>query len=263
MKWYKRASLQLSLPLALVVGTGALAQGVNRVCADYDSAKKTLAFTLSNGCVSSSMKYLGHDFKVEQGYVKNSVKISGGFKYKAPLSRIGTADCMGRRQVSIVQPSAAPRRYNVMVAGKWVGTFDFADSSGRICKAVISHKARVPGGSKSDIPGYIVNNYRPVNMGNYQTRLAKSPFALLSQLTAGHMNQREGRPETKISIRTEGQLFLARIRQYGYLDDSVSGGDIVAVIARKGKGFELLKVYKRSMCGRGANAGMWTKKPCP
>lgn len=263
MKSYKRTSLKLSLPLALVVGTSALAQGVNRVCADYDSAKKTLAFTLSNGCVSSSMKYLGHDFKVEQGYVKNSVKISGAFKYKAPVSRIGTADCMGRKQVSIVQPNAAPRRYNIMVAGKWVGTFDFADSSGRICRNVSTRAAGTPGSVKRDIPGYIINNYRPVNMGNYQTRLAKSPFALLSQLTAGHMNQREGRPETKISIRTEGQLFLARIRQYGYLDDSVSGEDFVAVIARKGKGFELLKVYKRFMCARGENAGMWTKRLCP
>ena len=117
--------------------------------------------------------------------------------------------------------------------------------------------------SSSEIGDY--RTWTEVDVSQWSPRSGDSILDVLAPAIGGHPESTEGRPVLQLDVQraAKGDGLLARITMTGYLDDSVSGEQIVAEIVQDAGGWSVARAWQRWQCGRGANAGKWSIKTCP
>lgn len=66
-----------------------------------------------------------------------------------------------------------------------------------------------------------------------------------------------------LTVRETGDDAIADIVRTGLQDDSVSGGHVRIEFRREADGWYPTNAFRRTQCGRGAEAGQWTTELCP
>ena len=262
MPFNKPASQVLVAALVVLVGVGrpAVAQDQPRlVCAALDAHEKRMALSVSNGCVSSSVPFEGHDITAEVSQDRATITVDGRFRYGRMKGNIGTTDCAGGQNVAFDVSGAEARRYRVVVNGDHVGVIDLTESTDRTCvrreeRSVSAVDARV---------NHAFSNRRFAE-AEFPVTTAPSLMGLLEPIIAGHPEALDGRPSMTIDIRPEasGGELVFEIRMLGYLDDSVSGEEFIGTVGEGGDGWILKSLWRRSLCARGKFAGQWTGENC-
>jgi len=228
------------------------------ICAERNEAAKEMVLKFSNGCVSGSIPYLGHDIKVDIDESRAWIRVNGGFRYeKLPAGTIVTADCSGGKQLEITVPDAGARRFSVSHDDEAVGTIDMTAANGPVCAASVS------AGTIGDL--LLRMEWTSVDPARFGANPAASLMDAVRPIYAGHPESSEGAPTLKLDVAPwpGQQAMQVHVTMMGYLDDSVSGEQFVARVEEGDGGWVLKNVWSRQMCGRGANAGQWTTKLCP
>jgi len=227
------------------------------MCAEHNPTTREMTLNFSNGCVSSSYRYLGHDIEADINQIHASIRITGGFNYE-PLQhgRGIKKDCGGRRSHTITVPDTEARRYYVSHNDEHAGLIDLTAETGRVCAKPVSagalHERNLMQGWKS------------VDPAKWSPKSAASLMDVVAPIYAGHPETSEGRPSLKIELAPwPGQPAMqVRITMTGYLDDSVSGEQFVARVEEGADGWVLKKLWNRYLCARGMHAGQWTAELC-
>lgn len=235
----------------------ASAQGFT-ICAEHYTASGDLNLTLSTGCVSSSIPYLGQDLAVEVVQERALIKVTGGFNYKKlPAGTIGTTDCGGGRSIKVALPGVDRRRFHVMHGDEYAGLLDLTEASGRLCAEPV-----FAGVVKT--PVLMSANWQPVDYSAWEHTSAPTLMGVLEPLYQGHPESMEGAPamELKMAQWPGEEAMQVVITMTGYLDDSVDGEKYVAHIQQGGDGWKITGLWKRNLCVRGKHAGQWIAGSC-
>ncbi len=244
---------------ALIVLAGfaadAASAGEFSICAERNQATSEMVLTMANGCVSSSLGYLGHDLRAEIDENRAWIRISGNFNYEPARGNNATADCMNAKQLTIQVPDTEARRYVVSHDGEFAGIIDLTAETGRVCAIPVS----------TGISSLQYHDWKSVDVADWTPRSATSLMDLIAPLTSGHPESSEGRPTLKIELAplADRDAMQVEVTMTGYLDDSVSGEQYVALVEPGGDGWVLSRLWKRYLCARGRNAGQWTADVCP
>ncbi|MEL7217483.1 MAG: hypothetical protein AAGK01_03525, partial [Pseudomonadota bacterium] len=240
----------------------------------------TLKAEIGSGCLPTHPRYDGK-FSVEVDAHSASIAINGGFTQIGD-SRIGTADCMGSRTIEQEASAAGPRRYSVMVNGRFVGVLDASDTQFgmrevRRCYPGAGQRRRPSNDTMATYAKSHFADWIEQPKGEKVAPVtAPTLGALAAELLGGHPESEEGRPTAKISIglaqwqrrpfdKLADRRFMAiRIEEHGYLDDSVSGRRTFAAAHRDDQSGEwrVKGLWYQVMCARGARAGQWSSQPC-
>lgn len=130
----KHKSLKCVAFLVAMAVAGSAIAAPRTVCATYaPAAHNSITLEIATGCVSSSYRYQGHDFKASINPEADAILVEGEFKYQRPDSRIVKRDCGSHRRVEVTVNDAEARSYKVIVNDKDYGVVDFSDSPGRQC----------------------------------------------------------------------------------------------------------------------------------
>jgi hypothetical protein len=244
----------------LTTQTPTLAANLKNVCASYTAASKTIQLDISNGCVSSSAKYVGNDIKVDANEGWAIITLSGGFNYAKSNSKIVKHDCMGTKRLELSVAGVEPRRYSVMVASTYRGVFDFTKSHDRTCVTPSNPKGMSRVASIAE-------------RTELKKVLAKTEGATIQDIVAPLMRQlaisEEGRGTLSLDIektfvgdQNAPAAALAIIEAHGLGDDSVSGLHYQFRFVVTSKGWKATGVARKQMCARGKQAGKWTTANC-
>ncbi len=112
----------------------------------------------------------------------------------------------------------------------------------------------------------VLNGYAPVDLTDYMPREGPSALMLLQDLIEGHPQALEGNPAMSIDLkRTEdGNAIRIDVEMTGFLDDSATGEQYRAIVVPAAtRGWRLEQLGRKTMCGRGDNAGKWITGSCP
>jgi hypothetical protein len=244
----------------LATQTPAIAANLKNVCAGYDQGAKTIKLDVSNGCVSSSNKYLGNDIKVDVNEGWASITLSGGFNYAKAKSKVVKSDCMGRKKLELTVEGVEPRRYSVIAGGTYRGAFDFTKSHDRTCVT--------PSNSKGMRRVASITERTELNKV-----LAKPEGETIQEIVEPLMRDLsvsgEGRGTLSLSIekmfagdQDAPAAAMAEIVAHGLADDSVSGMHYHIRFVATSKGWKATGLSRKQMCARGEMAGMWTYDRC-
>lgn len=256
--WCARALLA---SLAVVaIEAPAFAANLKNVCASYLAAERAIQFDVSNGCVSGSYKYLGHDIKVDVDENYASISLKGRFKYAPLKADYVTADCGGGRKLKLKSHGVAARRYTVVVNGTYRGVLDFTQSKDRMCVRPASSKNGVrkvsPISSRTELKRTLDTVEGPT--------IQKVLEPLMHSLSVSS----EGRGTLALQIEKTfsgpdaPRTANAIIEAHGLADDSVSGLHYTFDFVSTSKGWKAMGVRRKQMCARGETAGMWTSGRC-
>lgn len=111
-----------------------------------------------------------------------------------------------------------------------------------------------------------LDGYEQMDLANFMPRENASAIMLLHDLFEGHPETMEGRPVTRIELKSleNGSALQIDLEMTGYLDDSVSGERYRAIVGPGTEhAFRLEQLGRQVKCGRGGNAGEWTTGTCP
>lgn len=72
-----------------------------------------------------------------------------------------------------------------------------------------------------------------------------------------------GEGAVQVSIKTEGENATADIVRADIPDDSISAAHVRIEFIQSPEGWFPANAFRRTQCRRGANAGAWSKDPCP
>lgn len=252
--------MALALGLSLAAAGPAMASAYT-ICSELDGRAKQTVITIDNHCISSSQKYEGNTFKIDIDQQAALITITGDYRYKAPLSRIGTTDCANAKLLTFRQPGHAMRRFGVILNGRFRGYVDHTQSRARRCAQ--HHRFREKGGLFT--PAALTQRgFAKVDLSSWQPRSAPSLLGALGALVANHPEAIEGRPTMQIDMApsADSSMMIVEVTQHGLLDDSVSGQRHVAHVKQGPKGWHLVGLWQQSMCARGRLAGQWTGGRC-
>jgi len=260
MTYAKRFSRTFPVLLAAAsLGAADIASaGPFSICAERNEAANEMVMKFGNGCVSSSIRYLGQDIKVEIDENRAWIRVSGGFNYeKLSTGQIVTADCAGGKRLEVKLPYTGARLYSVSHNGNRAGTIDLTTSTGPVCTTPAS------AGTIGEMS--LRTEWKSTDPAKFVAKPAASLTDAVSPIYSGHPETSEGAPTLKLEVAPwPGQPAMqVRITMMGYLDDSVSGEQFVARVEEDEGGWVLKKVWSRNMCARGAHAGQWTSNLCP
>ena len=244
----------------LAAQTPAIAANLKNVCAGYAPASKTIKLDVSNGCYSSSYKYLGNDIKVDVNEGWASITLSGGFNYAKAKSKAVKRDCMGRKKLELTVEGVEPRRYSVIAGGTYRGVFDFTQSHDRTCVTPSNPKGMRRVASITE-------------RTELKKVLAKPEGATIQEIVAPLMRQLavsgEGRGTLSLQIektfagdQIAPAAATAEIEAHGLADDSVSGMHYNIRFVATPKGWKATGLTRKQMCARGKHAGTWTTTNC-
>lgn len=254
MSAHRRRIVPALIVLASFAADAASARGLS-ICAERNHATNEMVLTMANGCVSSSLGYLGHDLKAEVDENRAWIKINGNFNYRPARGQIVTADCMNSKQISLKVEGTDARRYHVSHNGESAGIIDLTAENGRLCAKPVSAGFSV----------FQYHGWKSVDVADWAPRSATSLMDVIAPLYSGHPESSEGRPTLKIELTplSDRDAMQVQVTMTGYLDDSVSGEQYVALVEPGGDGWVLSRLWKRYLCARGRNAGQWTADLCP
>jgi len=85
-----------------------------RFTLDWSPSRGSVILVFFAGCVSTSMRYTGHDLRADA--TSGLLRIDGGFHFIAP-GRIATADCMNRRRAEITLREVPSGTYRIVQNG--------------------------------------------------------------------------------------------------------------------------------------------------
>ena len=245
----------LALTLALMPATVATAADYT-ICAQLDPGKGQTIVTIDNGCISSSRKYLGNDFRVNVDQRTAFITITGDYRYKDPAGGIGTTDCAGAKKLTFRQPGFGKRLFGVIHNNRYRGRIDLTGTAQPAC--VRQHSFRQQP-QRYTANGLAARGFATVDPASWPTRSAASLIGIFS-----HPESTEGRPTMRLEIGAGGKagVLVVEITQHGLLDDSVSAQRFVGHVKEGGKGWQLVGLWKQSLCARGERAGQWTPGAC-
>lgn len=269
--------------LAAAAMTAQAQARVGNICLELPSGAGIVKASISSGCLPTHPRYKG-SFETLVDAETATISINGAFK-PTKEARIATADCMGARTIEQEAEAAGPRRYSVVINGRFEGVLDASDTTYGM-RAV---KGCFSGRSKSQIRKPAVGTiYRREQFNEWIARpngqtddpLYTSSYATVGEAVAallgGHPESGEGRPSAKITIskgqwdnrffKPPTQRFTAvKIEEHGYLDDSVSGKRSFAALTQNSEtgAWTIGKHWHQFMCARGKRAGQWSAQPCP
>lgn len=263
-----------------LLATSAQAR-VGEVCLELPSGASTVKARIASGCLPTTPRYEGA-FAIEVDTSRAVIAITGGFT-QIGEARVATADCMGSRVLEQEAEAAGPRRYSVLVNGRFVGVLDASDTEYGM-RAVTKCFA---GRSQVRVPSPEVTfTYRRDQFADWIVRdtsdvAEPATFPTLGLLAAHilgmHPETGEGRPSAEITIspaqwrrhpweRAQGRDFMAvRVEEHGYGDDSVSGkrSFAAAQFDPESGAWRIAGAWYQWMCSRGERAGQWSAEPCP
>ncbi len=253
-------ALGLSITWGLSIAIAGQASAYT-ICTELDGRAKQTVITIDNRCISTSEKYQGNTFKIDIDQQAALIKITGDYRYKGSVSRIGTTDCAGAKRLSFRQPGADLRRYGVIYNGRFRGYVDHTQSRAKRC--VQHHRFHERGGLYS-ASGLTQRGFAKVDISSSQPKPAPSLIGALGSLATNHPEAIEGRPTMHIETAPSGDnsMMIVEVTQLGLLDDSVSGQRYVAHVKQGPKGWQLVGLWRQSMCARGRLAGQWTGSRC-
>ena len=241
------------------VGAGIAVAGPLTVCGTYSTtATGTIEFDISNGCVSSSYAYEGHDIKVSVNEDQASIVVRGRFNYRSPKSKIVKRDCGAGKRLKVTVENVQPRRYSVVFNDQYQGVFDFASATERQCIADRIHGTR----------SWIGQDQKQLDR-LLKVKEGASIQAVLAPLLHTLSIEPEGAGSLVVSVKRQlskdaqtKPRAIAEITAHGLADDSVSGLQHTILFEAVPKGWKAIKATSRQMCARGAKAGQWTDGTC-
>ncbi len=274
----------LALGTALV-STQAHAR-IGQVCLELPAGASTVKAEIASGCLPTSPGHTGA-FETKVDGSTATITIDGAYKQEGG-ARIGTTDCMGSQVIKQEAEAAGPRRYSVVINGRYRGVIDASDTrygmqAVKECFASSSQVAipRPEAGAVYRREQFRDWTSRPLGQGKppigsiYRADYP-SVAAAVAALLGNHPEGMEGRPNAQITI-SKGQWrgwpftkppavrFMAvQIEEHGYLDDSVSGKRTFAEVRPNPEtdGWRIMGHWYQFMCARGDRAGQWTGRPC-
>lgn len=253
---------------------------VGQVCLELPAGAGTVNAKIASGCLPTHPRYTG-SFNVAVEAETATIRVDGGFE-QVGESRIGTADCMGSQVIEESAKAAGPRRYSVLVNGRYVGALDASDTmfGMRAVQRCFASPSQVQLARPERMTTYLKSQFSDwIDEGPGKGSpifSAATLGGLASQLLGNHPESKEGRQHASITIskaqwrrmglqKPADRSFMAiRIEEHGYLDDSVSGRRTFAATKQAQDGsWRVTGLWRQFMCARGENAGQWTKEPCP
>ncbi len=263
-----RKSAMIALGTMILLMASAHAQETPRkkyyktftIAGSYNNAERSIELKVNTGCVSSSIRISGNDFRFKVDEEKALITATGGFIVKTPTPKIATADCMGRQQTVIRLTDVDARRYTLVMGGEYMGVLDFTKSDNPPRLGFMKQTGKIP---QSLNRMRLANLYAAVNLDNWVPRRAISVMELFAPIISAHPESLEGRPEMEISLTRIDRFITVNITALGYLDDSVAGGKYAGIVSRKDGQWHLDSLWRQNLCTRGKNAGKWVKSSCP
>ncbi|MEL7445598.1 MAG: hypothetical protein AAGK02_07270 [Pseudomonadota bacterium] len=262
--------------IALASQAQAVHARVTYICPQLDTANSELQVRVSSGCMSTSTSYAGNDLELEVDQNYAQIRVTGDLQFNSG-GRIQTADCMGRKDITLTAEGIEQRRYSVSYNGEWLDTLDLIENP--------KPDKCLNAGARGIQSGYDLafkSAYKDWNndpVSGWREWRGTGVLNLLAPVLDGHPEGEEGRPTAMIEMkqmqwRREASLrdpshdpspFIAvTITQHGYLDDSVSGGRYFAEVRMDEAGeWKLSGLWGQWMCARGVKAGQWSGEPCP
>ena len=259
----KQRSITTTIAAAIVSLGCVAAEAVEArnlsICAEHNALSGDLTVTLSNGCVSSSMRYLGQDLAVDVDQNHALINVTGGFNYeKLASGQMVKTDCGGGRSFTITVDGIDARRFRVVHGDAYAGILDLTAADGRICIKAEPVSASIA------TTAMFRNGWATVDYSGWERTSAPTVLGVLEPVYAWHPEAMEGRPELDIKmVPWPGrEAMRVEITMTGFLDDSVAGERYVALVKPGGEGWTIGGLWRRNLCQRGAHAGQWTKKNC-
>ncbi len=259
----KRLRHTTATTLIILAGAGTAMAGPLTVCGTYSSARKEITVFTSNGCVSSSYRPTGNDIKVEVDEHYATIRVSGGFRYEKPKTRIIKSDCGAGQKLETKIQNVAPRRYSVATEQGYLGVLDFTASHDRQCAKIRKADRQTlrtvrAGKNREGDPSKILPNPNGTTIQGIIAPLLRS----LSVSGEGHgsLSLEIGKYHRNRGSGPEGAY--ADIKAYGLADDSVSGMHYKIDFVETADGWEAVRVRQLSLCARGSRAGQWTEGNC-
>lgn len=245
----------LALGLTCVIGAGAAADSLTH-CFSFNGGSKELTVDISNGCVSSSFRYLDHDLKIEVRQRHAVIQTDGGFNYEPYGARIATTDCGGGRQERFTVSGVEPRRYVLVHDGRRIDVVDLTAEHGRICIQGGGPRARV----QSFKPGWARLAGGNLGAGD---QAGETLMRLIALYVGDHPETGEGVPAATVKFEPgDGDDMRVSFEMTGYLDDSVSGERYQGVARLGADGWRFVDLWRQTLCARGGKAGQWTDGLC-
>jgi len=251
----------------------AMRSDIKSVCVSRDEQAQTLKVEARTRCLSSGTRTDSNSLDLSVDQNTATISITGNFETSYP-NRIGSADCMGSRTITLESEPVASRRYALTFGDRFLGTVDYtAEDGGRQCYQV-----------NRQFGAYIrerdFSDWTVGGVSGWAEWRAADLSALVAPLADRFPMTMEGRPEIELTMRkarwlpstvfkpvpVNGQsedIIAIRITLHGFLDDSVSGERFVALAKREPDGWRLSRLYSQAMCGRGETAGQWSSVSCP
>ncbi|WP_298463929.1 hypothetical protein [uncultured Erythrobacter sp.] len=270
------------MKLAILSGALAATQAqasVSKICLELPTGSKTLSAEIASGCLPTSPRHEGK-FTLEVDQANAMIQIDGEFSQIGD-QRIGTADCMGSQRLTLNAEAVEPRRYSIIFNGQYKGVFDVSDGAGQ--SGCIGQHGSVRGEAdievlrRSTFEGWVA-----AELGELAELTAPSMGELVGQLLGNHPESMEGRGVADVRIgkarwqqrmefkpgpgpggRGAAPFVAVRIEEHGYLDDSVSGRRVFAVVRQTQEGgWTVTEQWQQWMCARGGRSGQWSGEPC-
>ncbi|MEP5938276.1 MAG: hypothetical protein ABJ239_08115 [Erythrobacter sp.] len=259
----------------LAMQAGAAQAKVSVVCPIYDRGTQTLSVKVGTGCMSTSSRLKNQNVQVTVDQDRALITVSGGFVFHASASGIGTADCMGAKNVTLETDGVEPRRYSVAYKDEPLGTLDLLGDAETIDCLPTSRTGRWLSAATMNVAHFKDWAFDPD--GAWKDWRGSSITALLEPILGNHPEGMEGRPEIAIEMskarwnrmsfqkppKSAANFIAIEIERHGFADDSVSGDRYLAAAIQTDGGWKISRLWSQQMCARGEFAGQWTAAPCP
>ena len=256
---------------------------VGNVCLELPAGAGIVKAEIASGCLPTSPGHEGA-FQINVDASTATIAINGAYE---PVREqlIGTMDCMGSQVIEQEAKAAGPRRYSVMINGRFSGVIDASDTTYgmRAVRECFADHSQVQGARPETLTVYKREMFRdwiarpkgkttdPLYTSSYTT-IGDAVAALLGN----HPESMEGRPSAEITV-SKGEWrgfqfrkpprvrFMAiQIEEHGYLDDSISGKRTFAELRRNPQtgAWSIGGHWHQFMCARNERAGQWSGEPC-